>query len=252
MLDEFVSNLKSFRHDRLSRVYILCNRLSLMSPDDLRRRLEESCGVSPEVVHDKERSVAGAWNRGIELATADGLSTFLITSVDVRVRDQAIDRLLAFEEARPDVALWSGSADRGPVPKDELDDACDFSCFMLRSRTIETHGWFDREFTPAYYEDNDYVTRVVLGGGTPKKLLHAKHDHAVSLTIRADLDAARHVRLRFPHNKERFLQKWGAKTDSYSELCERCYSSPFQSGRILSWWPEQDREGYSPSGGIDE
>jgi hypothetical protein len=206
-----------------------------------------------QVINEKERSVAGAWNRGIEIAYEAGLVQYLITAVDVSITPATVDCLLEFESRNADCDLWSSTPmDIEVNSKSASCDGHDFSCFMLRYKTIETHGWFDKEYKPAYFEDDDYVTRMVLAGSNPKRILNARHVHAGSLTIRLDADMAHHVKHWFEINKSRFYKKWGYKTDDFNRLRERCHKSPFNSGKSLHWWPEQDREGYCPSGGIHE
>ena len=57
---------------------------------------------------------------------------------------------------------------------------------------------------------------------------------------------------RTRRNEARFRAKWGALTDDYDRLPATCFNSPYDSGRPLSWWPEQDQQGYSPSGALHE
>jgi GT2 family glycosyltransferase len=161
--------------------------------------------------------------------------------------------LLDFGNRHPEVAVWSATAN------DELRSCaaesvagCDFSCFMLRRKTIEQHGWFDREYKPAYFEDNDYVTRVILGGGQVAKVVRARHQHDRSITIREDREMAHHVNHWFGHNRGRFLAKWRNLTDDYCQIPKACHASPFNTGRALHWWPEQDRNGYNVAGGIHD
>ena len=231
----------------------MCNRLSLMSAFELQSMLQAGLRPIVRVFHDKERSVAGAWNKGIQLARSAGSSLYLISAVDVSLTHSTVDILLDYGERHPECDLWSSTpTNLHPTAGREAIDACDFSCVMLRDRTIARHGWFDKEYKPAYFEDNDYVTRVVLGGGAPKQVLTARHEHEGSLTIKLDAEMAHHVNHWFGGNRERFLRKWGALVDDYSRIPQYCHSSPFVSGRELAWWPEQEYPGYSPAGGVHE
>jgi len=246
-------NIRSFRHDAVRTIIVLCNRLSLMQPSTLESLLSLEVGLPVQVVADKERSVAGAWNYGIELALKAGLEQFLITAVDVAFTRSTVDKLLEFGRSHGETDIWSGtettlSDDGGQSHR----DACDFSCVMLRRGTIERHGWFDKEFKPAYFEDNDYVTRLVLNGNIPKQLLDARHFHQRSLTVRLDPEMAHHVGHWFGTNEARFHAKWRSKIDDYRLIAEICFKTPFNSGKPTNWWPEQMKVGYSPSAGIHE
>jgi hypothetical protein len=206
-----------------------------------------------QVIHDTRRSVAGAWNRGIEIAIDAGIGQFHISAVDVRLHADATEKLLRFGERHPETDIWSSTNQSDMLGSCvESVEMCDFSSFMLRKRTIDRHGWFDREYKPAYFEDNDYVTRVVLGGSIPRKLTSARHMHLGSATIKTDGEAAQEVGALFGANRQRFYAKWKELTDWYDQIPARCFSSPFNSGKPPCWWPEQERPGYSVSAGLHE
>lgn len=253
VLDRFRQNLATFDHPQVRRVFVICNRLTLMSASDLHRLLSKCLPAPVQVVHEIERSVAGAWNRGVELALDAGADHILISAVDVELQARTIDTVLEFGATHPEVHLWSSTAhaDRRGPPGAAID-RCDFSCAMLRRSAIERHGWFDREYEPAYFEDNDYITRVALGGGKPKQVLDARHRHDWGLTGRLDAEVARRVNGRFARNRARFLAKWKTLTDDYPRIPDVCFRTPYGMDRPLSWWPEQDRAAYSLSGGIAE
>lgn len=253
ILNKLCANIRTFPGRDIAQIILLCNRLSLMSPESLRILLSRVATCPVRVICDAERSVAGAWNRGIQLAMADGLESFLITAVDVAFSQNTLCELIRFGEMHPDVSVWSSSTEACDNSiNTECVDGCDFSCVMLRQSTVDMFGWFDKEYKPAYFEDNDYVTRVVVGGGSAKKVVRARHIHEGSLTIKADHEMAHHVAHWYGTNEARFMAKWGHKTDDSEEIRSMCYKSPYNSGKPLSWWPEQDRAGYSVSGGMHE
>jgi len=153
VFDQFRANLRTLRDAPVSRLIVMCNRLTLMRAEVLHAFLATDVGFPIEVVCDKERSVAGAWNRGIEIGLEIRHEAFLITAVDVAFRHSTVARLYEFGEAHPETLLWSSRANDAPVDGSiEAIDACDFSCFMLRKATVEKIGWFDKEFKPAYFE----------------------------------------------------------------------------------------------------
>lgn len=41
---------------------------------------------------------------------------------------------------------------------------CDFSCVMFKNNLINSIGYFDENFTPAYFEDDDFCVRSILAG----------------------------------------------------------------------------------------
>lgn len=78
-------------------------------------------------------------------------------------------------------------------------------CYFLPRSTIQTIGYFDERFIPAYYEDNDYCKRVTNVGG---KIIVTKDiyiDHLLSKessSANIDINAAMKI------NYKRFVEKW--------------------------------------------
>lgn len=221
--------VSSIRTESPARLYIVPNRLHRMTEEPLREHLSQ-VSQSPVVVlpWDGARSVAASWNQGLRMAARDGCDRFLIMANDCYWEDGAIDLLLAYGESPESVgvSIWSGSAVLRSNP--EPVEGCDFTGFMIRSSTLDRVGWFDERFRPAYFEDNDYATRVVLSGGTCRALPTARFEHAGSLTIRSDAEAAHHVRHWFEINKARYVAKWGRlPPTSEAECRETCYSTPW-------------------------
>jgi GT2 family glycosyltransferase len=138
--------------------------------------------------------------------------------------------------------LWSGIAENG---RDHIDasvatDGADFTCFMIRPATLRQHGFFDANFRPAYFEDNDYYGRVVLGGGKCRVVHAAQFFHHGSMTVRSDPEIAHHVNYWFERNREYFRCKWGiAHPENSAEgVLRRYFRNPFNDrSRPLSWFP---------------
>jgi GT2 family glycosyltransferase len=230
-------------------VYVVCTRLHVCSAEQLRERLQRQTRLPLHVLHEPfvERSVAGAWNHGTAVALRGGAEFVCVTANDVVVEGDCLDRLVAYgaDPANAAVAIWSGIdvRDRSETDPALVTDGCDFACFLLRRRTIERHGWFDAGYKPAYAEDNDYYTRVVLGGEDCRAVHAARFFHHGSMTIRSDPEAAHHVRHWFDSNMRRYRDKWGASTmpASREEVLRDCYRHPYNDpSRPLWWWPDQE------------
>jgi GT2 family glycosyltransferase len=230
-------------------LYVVCNRLHGCTPEELRERLQRKAAVNVRVLHEPcvERSVAGAWNHGAAHALRDGADLVCVAANDVVVEPDCLDRLAAFggDPAHAGVAVWSGidTRDRKVIDPARVTDGCDFACFMLRPRTIGRHGWFDAGYKPAYAEDNDYYTRVVLGGEECRVVHAARFFHHGSMTIRLDPEAAHHVRHWFDANLRRYREKWGAASmpGSREEVLRDCFKHPYNDpSRPLCWWPDQE------------
>jgi hypothetical protein len=226
-----------------ARLYVLANRLSVVAaPVELSAQLQTRCGL-PVRVTLGDRSVAGSWNEGARQALADGCTFLLILANDVFLEPEAIDRLLAFgqDAARARVAVWSGVhvAPEQPTDPAAVTDGCDFSCCMLRPATLERHGWFDENFRPAYFEDNDYYARVVLGGDECAAVHAARFFHHGSQTIRNDPEMAHHVAWWWQANQSYFQHKWGvaAPANTLAEVLASYFPHPWNDpSKPLSWW----------------
>jgi len=102
MTQESVSHLRS-QHQAV--LYIICNRLHVCTPEILRADLQTRFQGRVVVVHEPgvERSVAGAWNKGCELALADGADYMAIAANDLLVfstRWRASDSRISMNAAR--------------------------------------------------------------------------------------------------------------------------------------------------------
>jgi GT2 family glycosyltransferase len=190
LTQEAVSHLRS-RHTTV--LYVVCNRLHVRVPQILQSDLQARFRGQVVVVHEPgvERSVAGAWNKGCELALADGADYVVIVANDTRLREDCLDKLIEFGE-RGVADLWSAISfnNRNQIDPNETADGADFSCFMIRPGTLQRHGFFDPNYRPAYFEDNDYYGRVVLGGGECRVVHGAQFFHHGSMTVREDAEMA--------------------------------------------------------------
>lgn len=239
MLEMTLETLRTIRCPVPWSFYLMCNRLTVRSIEDmldlLRANLDGPRSVACQV---QERTVAGAWNEGIRLAQRDGIDMFLVMANDVRLQPDTVDELLKFS-GRCD--LWTAVERRIRGTPDRVTDGADFSCFMLTSATVEKHGTFDENYKPAYFEDNDYCARIVLGGGEYLQVHAAVHDHLGSQTKVRDAEMAHHVKHWFPANKDYFQRKWGRiPGNSRQEILDTYHRSPFDSGKPLSWWELED------------
>lgn len=181
-------------------------------------------------VHANETNTgcAKAWNKGIEIAKSKGCNYFAIFNSDILVSPNAIqnmyDRL-----ALGDKQLVAGLDISGesPLPESVLDVTAGicrkdyseaphphFSCFMISENTIESVGWFNEIFYPAYFEDNDYHHRIraMFGNDAAITITTAAFHHFGSKTQNEALGIGTPV-VRgdvFKENERRFVELWGS------------------------------------------
>jgi GT2 family glycosyltransferase len=240
MTQEAVSHLK-VRHQAI--LCVVCNRLHVCLPEILHADLQSRFRGQVVVVHEPgvERSVAGAWNKGCEIGLADGADYIAVVANDTRLREDCLDNLIDYgQKAKTD--LWSGISfnNRSNLNPSEVTDGADFSCFMIRPGTLQKHGIFDPNYRPAYFEDNDYYGRVVLGGGECRAVHSAQFFHHGSMTVKEDAEMAHHVSYWFEKNRTYFSNKWGVSQPENTRegVLRLYYRHPFNdSNKPLSWFP---------------
>lgn len=192
--------------------------------------------------HKRQIGVAEAWNQGIEVAFEQECHLLVIMANDVIPEPDCIQNLVAFMAMNKDVDIASGIATNlhdVPDGDDAVSDGCDFSCFIVKRKTIEKHGMFDPNFRVAYFEDNDYCTRVWIAGGQAKIVHAARFTHLKSQTIHHDKKQAGEVGAWFGINQKYFEKKWGGIPPvSPREAREDRFQHPFNDeGKTLDYFP---------------
>jgi GT2 family glycosyltransferase len=109
------------------------------------------------------------------------------------------------------------------------------AAFAIDRETIRRVGWFDENYVPAYFEDNDYHRRCHLAG-VDVVMLPSATQHHVSTTLRSSRHYQDQNHYSFPYNRQYYIEKWGGLP--YRET----YETPFNAGGdIRHWHLEIDR-----------
>jgi GT2 family glycosyltransferase len=91
-------------------------------------------------------------------------------------------------------------------PAPQIACLFEFGAFGINQAAVDAVGWFDENFHPIYFEDNDYRRRCTLAGVPVRQLLsRTRHDN--SSTIASGF--ARHNERTFPRNLDYYVAKWG-------------------------------------------
>lgn len=234
-------NVQTYNPILDTNLYIVINRLRGHEPADLEKSLlgDFIHGKAVHVINEKERSVAGAWNRGIREALNDGCKYLYIVALDISLHSLCLSNLISSLIYNTEYDMISSVDFQQGIGLTGFVKGCDFSSVIFRKETIEKYGWFDKEYKPAYFEDNDYVTRIILGGGQVTSCYDAVHYHLGSATIKMDGECAHHVRHWFPLNQRRYVEKWGHGVSDDSEFIKNhFFKTPYNSGKPLHWWKE--------------
>lgn len=165
--------------------------------------------------------VAGAWNEGTKRAINDGCSHILIINDDILLAKTTINHLVYVMKNNNNIGLLSASdysnrytaeafeeTFESPVPPEhDIIDAPHFSCFMITKRSYGIVGEFDENFSPAYFEDNDYCHRVLLSGLSIVRSQNAGFYHYKSKTQNEGRGVVQPH--QFNNNRNYFVRKWG-------------------------------------------
>jgi len=95
--------------------------------------------------------------------------------------------------------------------------------FGISAKCVQTVGWFDEMFVPAYCEDNDYTYRARLLGIEPH-FIRPAFEHFGSATIKSDKGMREANARSYPQNVKYYQEKWGGL------MHHEVYETPFNKG----------------------
>lgn len=203
-----------------------------------------------------EQPLSAAWNQGLDWSLERKHTFTLIINDDILFSPQCIDHmiqsLLEYEQ-NDNVVMITGNNVKGlfEEPSHVLDyqtdviayqESPDFACFMVRPEVQHKIGRFDENFTPAYFEDNDYHYRILLAGCHALNAVSAPYYHYGSQTQNANEWFAVVPAFAFDLNKSYYVDKWGGIPGK--ELFSNPYNNPaldysqwiLQEDNSLSSW----------------
>ena len=174
----------------------------------------------------RPNNLSANWNFAIEEALKDPECQYIfIPNNDVVFHKDTIDNLIeALEESEFVMVTGNNVAPTHSVEamkaievkddkstdyariKDWREEGPDFSCFMIKRDFVEKIGWFDENFTPAYFEDNDMHYRIQLAGYHAKRISRSPYYHYGSTTVRINPKLG----LGSHRTAGVFQQKWNA------------------------------------------
>lgn len=131
-----------------------------------------------------------------------------------------------------DVAFTPGDLDKYIEVMREFDGICNidgYAAFGLSRSVVERVGFFDENFVPAYYEDNDYAYRGNLVGVNATTVATGII-HYGSEVIRYEERWRSANATTFPENARYYAAKWGGLPG------EEKYRTPFDSGADPRFW----------------
>jgi len=187
--------------------------------------------------------VAASWNRIVMHGMSLGYDRITISSNDTRLLPGTLAYMEEQVPCGPDDVLWMLGG---------------FNAFRLHTSFIHKVGWFDENFYPAYFEDNDFVRRCELAGakyyhlprcnaGTETTMDAPMEIGAVDIesgggsrTVGSDPVYAKHNRNTFGNwNATHYRMKWGGAPGGEKFTIPYGGGHEFNpSGRDHRWWPD--------------
>lgn len=173
-----------------------------------------------------KNGVAVSWNLGTKQAIFEGYTHILIINDDIVIAPYTVDHMANVLDDHPEFGLVTGSDHRNtmspdqvremPFPDYEIDiiDAPDFACFMVTPESYNAVGEFDENFTPAYFEDDDYVYRCLLADRQPVRSQRAAFYHYGSQTQNKTSGKPVVPPPQFVKNRQYYVSKWGGEPGS--------------------------------------
>lgn len=185
--------------------------------------------------------VAEAWNNGVY--NFPDAKYVLIINDDIVLAPHTIDHMVDVMEENGELAALSATDYRNTESPEavrtmgefhverDLIDAPDFACFMVRVEAFMEIGPFDPNFKKAYFEDDDYVRRIVVNEKWDiRRSQRAMFYHYGSRTQNAN--GKKEVsNEEFRENRAYYVSKWGGMPGKEN------YQIPFAGNAQLSGVP---------------
>lgn len=188
--------------------------------------------VFPAVIPNWENNigVAPAWNKGLQMCIDNSVDVAVIANDDAYPLPMTMTKLFnsLWHDGYDAVSSWQNGT---PGLAPEMDHAnLDFSFLAVKPVDfVHKFGWFDENFKPAYFEDNDMHRRLKLQGAKTAVRRDCVHMHDGSVT--QFWDGSRVVsHEQFRQNELYYAKKWGGRPGS-----ER-YVRPFNRDVEVSNW----------------
>jgi hypothetical protein len=178
------------------------------------------------------RGVSGAWNLGMQRVLDAGYRYAIISNDDLKFSPGSL-RAIYETLKETGAATVSPNQQREIRLFNKIDSryenqgiraGADFFCFAVDIEQLtQTAGWFDQNFFPAYFEDNDMHYRMNLSGLTG--LIHTDYQvfHEVSMTQRFDSKNPVTTGEQFEAHSAYYDKKWGGLPT------DETYTTPFNN-----------------------
>lgn len=152
----------------------------------------------------KERSLSSAWNLGISQAL-DAECDFIVVANDdaYLVDDESLEVIIRYME---DNNLWVCRT----YPNVDSAWQKGYHFFIIRPEAIDEIGYFDEDFWPAYFEDDDWHYRSIMIDPSKTDVIMVNIPHEELRTLASmTFDERLKFRDHLEANEARYANKWG-------------------------------------------
>lgn len=155
--------------------------------------------------------VSAAWNFFLRGAFEDNkYSALIVANDDIILGKTTLEGMLEAAEQNPKALISA-------VQEGKDDNA--FSLFYMPESVYRTVGFFDEQFYPAYFEDNDYSYRMKLLDVPLVKAAGDTYYHKGSATINTYTPERMNMHHhQFRINEQKYIAKWGGKPGEEKSL----------------------------------
>lgn len=171
--------------------------------------------ILPHVIPnwDNNIGVSAAWNNSIDFAYDKEADVVIVSNDDIIFEPGCLESLITGIMANGWDLVTAVNIRDFPRYEDCAMDEPDYACFALDPVVFRSKfGYFDENFTPAYFEDNDMAYRISKSGGKQVKLPLARMYHKGSQTQFWNGEENRVVTHEmFRANEQYYISKWGGR-----------------------------------------
>lgn len=171
------------------------------------------------VIQNNINCLSRAWNLGIEKAIELRYEKFYLPNTDIILKDyslrNAINHLgfghdFIAMNAHTSMVMFATDNGLNNSIYEVKNHDMSFSSFVMTRFLYNKIGKFDEQFTPAYYEDVDYLNRIKQAGIKAYRVSNAPFYHYTQGTIKTATQLEQNDYFDYlKANKQKYINKWG-------------------------------------------
>jgi GT2 family glycosyltransferase len=194
-------------------------RLAIVNNNDAKLALMD---YNDGYIENDENCLAKAWNTGLELlfktydyVLVSNLDVMFTGNLDVKLREgfdqmarhegEDVTGIIAATYTKDVMSMHTPLISTSYIPVKHGDGS--FSCYMISKKMFEDVGYFDENFKPAYFEDDDYLERAKAQGYMPMRREDASFWHYGQGTVQNDKELSKEYATFMQKNLEYYKKK---------------------------------------------